>query len=132
MNRIIRRTPVLPKGDKPNKYFAAESLAVKIYPDGREVCQDNAEGKRKYSQATEKMSIRQWEVCAICGLPFAPWLQPTFDHQDGRGMNGSIRDDRIWINGDWHNAALCVPCQGIKGSKRYHWQDGKYVPKVGL
>ncbi len=103
--------------------------AVKVYADGREVCSQTAAGRSEYLNRTRKAENRQWGMCAICGQPFTPWLVPTLDHQEGRGMNGAHRDDRLWIDGKPHNAALCVPCQGIKGSKRYEWREGKYVPK---
>jgi len=51
-----------------------------------------------------------------------------FDHQNGRGSGGGHRDDRIAIDGLFYNAALCHDCNTEKGSKRYEWRDGKYVP----
>jgi hypothetical protein len=50
------------------------------------------------------------------------------DHQDGRGHGGGIRDDRTIVNGEWHNAAVHGICNTRKGSKRYRWVNGKYVP----
>ena len=107
---------------------------VKIYPDGREVCSKSVQGKRLYSDRTYAMSRRQGFRCAICHRVFPRAEDWTFDHQNGRGMGGAIRDDRIEVYGHWFNAALCVLCQGLKGSKRYHWikENGqmKYVPQT--
>lgn len=105
---------------------------VRVYLDGREVCDlTTAEGKREYAFRTGLMDIRQGRECAIC-LESFEFRTPTFDHEAGRGHGGGHRDDRIDIGGKWINAALCVPCQGLKGSKRYSWQtiDAKlvYVP----
>ena len=110
------------------KYFVAPKEAVKIYPDGRRVCNlKSAEGKRAYEWNTDLMAQRQFWKCAICHHRYDGLL--TFDHEAGRGLGGSHRDDRIIVDGRWQNAALCPPCNILKGSKRYHWQDGKYVPK---
>lgn len=96
------------------------------FPDGRFVWNTKtAAGRTCYAAATSIMAQRQQGKCAICGLV----KHLTFDHQNGRGMHGSIRDDRTEIDGQWFNAALCVPCQGTKGSRKYHWVDGLYVPK---
>lgn len=108
---------------------------VKVHPDGREVCNCRSiGGSIEYHSRTAAMEYRQHYGCAICGIS----RLLTFDHQNGRGMGGSrggaIRDDRIEIDGKWFNAALCVSCQSLKGSRRYHWvkENGqmKYVPQT--
>lgn len=73
---------------------------------------------------------RQDGKCAICGEPFT-WRNPsTFDHQSGRGMGGGIRQDAIFdAEGNWINAAVHLYCNTAKGSRKYHWLDGKYIPK---
>lgn len=111
---------------KPAKYFIPEPESVTTYPDGRQVCNDNAAGKREYKARTYKMEVRQGFRCAICERIAGSSMQ--FDHQDGRGHGGGFRDDRIEVDGKWFNAALCHRCNTEKGSKRYHWQNGKYVP----
>lgn len=101
--------------------------SVKIHRDGREVCSKTALGKFLYQGRCDAMALRQNYKCAICGK----WMRPeewTFDHQDGRGSGGGHRDDRIEIDGKRYNAALCWDCNGEKGSKRYEWVDGKFVP----
>lgn len=101
---------------------------VWTYPCGREVCKTHtAEGQREYKRRTDAMQKRQGGHCALCMW----YLGVTFDHQSGRGSGGSHRDDRIEIGGGWHNAALCYNCNAGKGSKRYHWLDGHYVPNSG-
>lgn len=72
------------------------------------------------------MELRQGFKCAICNRMF---LIMQFDHQDGRGQNASIRDDRILDEkGRWRNAALCPNCNTFKASKRYAWTNGNYLP----
>lgn len=108
---------------------------LKVYPDGREVLNTKtAAGATEYRNRKDQMFSRQKATCPLCDCVFT-WSNPsTFDHQNGRGMGGSIRDDRIEIDGQWFNAALCVPCQSLKGSRRYHWvKEGvqmKYVPQT--
>ena len=117
------------------KYIVAPKEAVKVYPDGREVCSKNAAGRAEYANRLLRMARRQNFRCAITGDPlFAE--NATFDHESGRGMGGGRmggghRDDRITkADGTWQNAALCRRCNALKGSKRYHWNEsGQYVPK---
>lgn len=86
------------------------------------------EGLRMYRSNLYEMEVRQGFQCAICQRIAGSMMQ--FDHQDGRGSNGGHRDDRIVDEeGDWINAALCANCNSLKGSKRYHWLNGKYVEK---
>lgn len=97
-------------------------------PNGRQVCSPNAAGKREYERLREVMELRQNFTCPICKLLF---LRMEFDHEAGRGANGKHRDDRIYHkDGSWRNAALCSTCNTKKASKRYRWQNGKYLPLV--
>lgn len=96
--------------------------AVTVFPDGREVCNNNAAGRAEYKKRTEDMWIRQSRICADCGHIA---YYPTFDHEGGRGLGGSRRDDRIEIDGKPHNAMLCGTCNGIRGSQRYPY---KFLP----
>ena len=59
-------------------------MSVKTFPDQREVCENNAAGKREYEQRKMEMWSRQLEMCAICGR-WIPSNLAFFDHQDGRG-----------------------------------------------
>lgn len=103
---------------------------VITFPDGREVCAMNsAKGRMSYVHRTDSMAYRQGNQCPMCkGAFWSSIGSPTFDHQDGRGGNSGHRDDRLLRNGEWYNAALCHKCNGEKGSIRYHWQNGLYVP----
>jgi hypothetical protein len=113
---------------RPHKYYVPEAEAVKTYPDGREVCQGNAAGKREYDARRVELWMRQDGLDAITG----EWVDVNvaeFDHQAGRGSNGGHRDDRIVDeNGNWMNAMLSHKSNSLKGSTRYHWLNGKYVP----
>lgn len=107
--------------------FQTLTPGVKTYSDGREVCTGTAFGKREYKRRTEAMRERQGGRCAIGG----EWLavgEAQFDHEAGRGSGGGHRDDRIEIDGQWVNAAVCGECNGRKGSRRYEWRGGLYLP----
>lgn len=91
--------------------------AVKVFPDGREVCQNNVAGKLEYRSRTLDAAARQDWICRICHLAMNI-LNVTLDHEDGRGMNGSHRDDRIVKNGKPYNAAVHSWCNGEKASRR--------------
>lgn len=101
---------------------------VRVYPDGREVCDRmTKEGRKIYRFRTLEMRSRQGNRCPLC--PYLLFeMDATFDHQEGRGMDGSTRDDRIECEGEWINAAVHYSCNGRKGSRRFHWVDGRYVP----
>jgi hypothetical protein len=103
---------------------------VWTYPDGRQVCQlKTAVGLREYKKRTEDMLVRQKYRCALCGYWLHHAWQAVFDHEDGRGMNGAHRCDKIlYEDGRWKNAALCNGCNSLKGSKRYKWENGAYIP----
>lgn len=111
---------------RQSKYFVRKTPGVQVFRDGREICTDTAAGKREYFRRTRKMSERQNERCAICGLFM---VDPTFDHENGRGFNGGARNDAmVDKDGNWINAAVHWMCNGKKGSKRYHWVGRKYLP----
>jgi hypothetical protein len=101
---------------------------VVVYPDGREVCSDTPEGRNEYWERTKQMANRQGWICACgCGdrLDFteSPFREGnlSFDHQNGRGR--SRRDDRIEIDGRWHNACLKYICNQLKGSRRIPYAE---------
>jgi hypothetical protein len=92
---------------------------------GPEICDERtAEGFREYNRRRYQMEVRQGFQCAICERIAGSRMD--FDHEQSRG--GGKRDDRIEVDGKWKNAALCRKCNTLKGSKRYHWLNGKYVP----
>lgn len=88
----------------------------KTYRDGREACLKSYMGRREYKARTLTMAERQMWLCGLCGLPMS-YQDVTFDHEFGRGMGGSKRDDRIEIKGKWFNAAVHRKCNMEKGSR---------------
>lgn len=60
---------------------------------------------------------RQGKTCRICGRKLALG-EAVFEHEDGRGFNGSHRDDRIEIDGQPKNGAAHPLCNTQKGSRR--------------
>jgi hypothetical protein len=101
-----------PKPSKPR------SPKLRDYPGGRQVCNlKTYYGRLEYLNRRNAMAIRQGGRCALCGLPMTATDPPTFDHQHGRGMGGSRRDDRIEINGQRFNAAVHMSCNIEKGSR---------------
>jgi hypothetical protein len=96
---------------------------VIIYPDGREVCDTStAAGYREYRRRTLYMLQRQEYQCGLIWSArcpgFTPFESATFDHQDGRGMDGAHQDDRIEKDGKPYNCAACIWCNIEKGSQR--------------
>lgn len=89
--------------------------------DGREVCDKSAAGKVEYNRRKEVMWRRQHAICGLrisfrCPV-FMTLEQATFEHQDGRGMGGAKRDDRIEIDGEPYNMVACAFCNMEKGSR---------------
>jgi hypothetical protein len=88
--------------------------AVRRYPDGREVCQDNAAGWREYKRRVQVMVQRQRYRCCLCKRRLSA-SDATFEHQRRRGMHAAFRDDRIAKDGqEWNGAAHWV-CNHEKG-----------------
>jgi len=105
--------------------------AVKVFPDGREVCLNDgkhatAEGLLEYNRRRFVMAMRQHWHCADCNVIMADaggfTSSATFDHEAKRG---TMRDDRVWKeDGTPQNAALCWNCNAARGSIRtpYRYQ----------
>ena len=75
--------------------------AFSVLQDGREICHKTPAGKREYSRRIVNMWTRGGMKCCLCGQNIL--LQDaTFEHKQGRGMNGSKRDDREEVNGVSH------------------------------
>lgn len=82
--------------------------AVRLYPDGREVCQDSPAGWREYKRRVSAMLQRQRYHCCLCKGRLCA-AEATFEHQRRRGMGAAWRDDRITKDGeDWNGAAHWV------------------------
>jgi hypothetical protein len=81
--------------------------AVRIYPGGREVCQDSPAGWREYTRRVGVMVQRQNFRCCLCGKRLGV-SEATFEHQRRRGLGGAFRRDEIsdaegnWVNGAAH------------------------------
>lgn len=107
---------------KPKPRVAVSGHGVLYKPDGREVCDKTPAGKKEYNRRKEVMWRRQHGMCGLKISPRCPVFitleQSTFEHQDGRGMGGAKRDDRIEIDGKPYNMVACVHCNFKKGSRR--------------
>ncbi len=105
------------KGLATSLRFEVVNDSFRKYPDGREVCLDNAKGEAEYKRRTMEMHDRQNGICSRGDHRI---VAPTFDHStNGRGMGSATRDDRI-IDSDGHkiNSCSCWLCNGRAGSKR--------------
>ena len=95
--------------------------AVRKYLDGREVCTKTPKGRAEYARRRLAMAQRQHWICCICQDPRRRMRleEVTFEHENGRGMGGSWRDDRIEDeDGKPMNGAAHLFCNSKKGSKR--------------
>jgi hypothetical protein len=112
----FRRRPI-PKSraypDVSQHYDVILNGAVRRYrSDGREVCQENAAGKREYLRRVQIMVQRQSFRCGDCNRRLS-LFQATFDHWPiKRKMGAAFRDDRITDEeGSWMNRAVHWECQ---------------------
>jgi hypothetical protein len=88
---------------------------IKEHRDGREVLNlKTAKGKAEYRKRTWEMAESQDWKCSWCG-GYMTKETATFDHGQGRGMGGGIRDDRKKVGG---NSAVHFHCNSAKGSRR--------------
>jgi len=114
---MFRRRPINRVAVKPEQSLRYETIlggAVRVYRDGREVCQDSSAGWREYKRRVEAMLLRQGGRCCLCGRPLS-LANATFEHQRRRGMGAAWRDDRIVKDGeDWNGVSHWV-CNEVKG-----------------
>jgi hypothetical protein len=114
---MIRRRPIQRSRDYPDQSLRYETIldgAVRVYPSGRQVCQDSPAGWREYKRRVKAMLERQNHRCCLCGGILRAG-NGTFEHQRRRGMGAAWRDDRITKDGqDWNGAAHWV-CNSVKG-----------------
>jgi hypothetical protein len=112
-----RRRPIPRTRDYPTeslRYMTILNGAVRVYLDGREVCQDSPAGWREYKRRVSGMLQRQNHRCCLCGRRLS-LANSTFEHQRRRGMGSAWRDDRITKDGqDWNGAAHWV-CNSKRG-----------------
>lgn len=113
----LRRRPLLKSQPRPEsslRYTTILDGAVLVYPDGREVCVNNAAGWQEYKRRVKVMVQRQNFRCCLCNRPLS-LAGATFEHQRRRGMGAAWRDDRITKDGqDWNGAAHWT-CNSEKG-----------------
>jgi len=114
---------------KPSQ-IKPKPLAVRIYRDGREVCnQLTKEGRDIYEGRKRKAWERQAQMCCLFGhINSCPgklnWSDTTFDHEVPRGHGGGSQDDRIEVVDKktgkvlWQNGAAHARCNYLKGSRR--------------
>lgn len=99
------------------------------YRDGREKCDLNSKaGRDEYMGRIRKMWERQNRICCLYGkieqCPGRLTLrEATFEHEDGRGMGGGHRDDRIMKDGKPYNGAAHGLCNSLKGSRHIDYLD---------
>lgn len=75
--------------------------AFRTMADSREICSSSQAGRAEYQRRREAIWDRDRGACCLCGL-YVPLEECTLEHKNGRGMNGSKRDDRIEGNGVAH------------------------------
>jgi len=105
------------------------------YEDGREVCNLLTKaGRDEYARRKRVMWLRQGKRCCLEGwakdCPGAlKWAEALFEHQDGRGMDGGKRDDRIEKPNrktgkmEPYNGVAHAWCNGKKGSVRINYHE---------
>lgn len=97
--------------------------AFRVTKDGREICYNgHKHGRDEYRRRIEIMRVRQGGICCLSTeAPMCPGRlfpgEATFEHQDGRGMGGSHRDDRIEKDGRPYNGSAHWQCNQWKGSR---------------
>lgn len=107
-----------------------KGLPLRVYNDDREVCNlDTVEGKRIYRTRVKTMLYRQKGLCCNCKKTL-DFSEATFEHEFGRGLGGSKRDDRIEINGQRINGASHPICNSERGSTRAPIWHGPERPSV--
>jgi hypothetical protein len=120
-----------PKDTRPPEM---ENRAFITKPDGREICRNHplsgtSEGRAEYKRRIALMLERQNGICCLAvhlGCCPGPLVlsQATFEHETGRGMGGSRRDDRTELpNGKWINGAACWQGNQKKGGNRLKYND---------
>jgi hypothetical protein len=115
-----------------------EPIVVRVFKDGRECCNLLTKaGKDEYFRRIRVMWERQGKRCClendstIKDCPGKLTLgEATFEHQDGRGMGGGHRDDRIEKpdpkTGKMkpYNGCAHWNCNRQKASRRINYNEG--------
>lgn len=107
-----------PRRKRPDLFYQPPKEPVIKLDDGREICDTRtAEGKREYKRRVVSMWLRQHRLCCNCQKDLR-MKDATFEHENGRGLGGSKRDDRIEADGKPINGASHAVCNHERGSKR--------------
>lgn len=117
----IRKYPLSIKKEKPPKVAPWK----RVLPDGREILSTvDPAGWAEYKARIRQMWERQGGVCCLARhCPLCPgklrFEDATFEHEGGRGMAGSKRDDRI-VNSEGLkiNGAAHYQCNRWKASRK--------------
>jgi hypothetical protein len=125
-----------PKFPKPSqiKKRKPDNPAFEVMPDLREICRNHPEtgtsaGRAEYKRRIALMWERQRGICCLAGhAPMCPGPlrleDSTFEHENGRGVDGSKRDDRIELpNGKWLNGASHYVCNQWKSSRKIRYNS---------
>ena len=100
-----RRRPI-PKAriypEQSLRYQTILNGAVRLYPDGREVCTDTPGGWKEYGRRIDRMLQAQGWRCCLCGKKIRTRQDATFEHSRRKGMGAAFRDDREDRNGAAH------------------------------
>lgn len=134
---IIRKTPlrrawnprVSPSADcgpgRANSKRKPAAPWITTHPGGREVLNlGTSQGMQEYRNRVRLMWTRQRGRCCLADHIGACWgplhiEDAQFEHENGRGMGGAHRDDRILLpDGTRQNGAACPACNAAKGSRR--------------
>ncbi len=108
----MKRDPTPAHSAHPLRYTLSPDGSYRTYPDGRQVCCENAAGRREYLRRVEAMVQRQDSRCGVCNRRLS-LFQATFDHWPvKRGMGSAFRSDAILDSkGEWLNRAVHWACQ---------------------
>lgn len=102
---------------------------MKVLRDGREICNLLTKaGRDEYDRRKRAMWERQGRHCCLDGriegcLGRLRLAEAVFEHQNGRGMNGGHRDDRIVKDGKPYNGVAHAWCNNLKGSKKIDYHE---------
>jgi hypothetical protein len=101
---VIRRRPIPRTHSYPAqslRYATILDGALRVYPDGREVCMDSPAGWKEYSRRIDVMLQEQGGKCCLCKNRLYRG-DATFEHMRRRGFGAAFRDDSLGRNGVSH------------------------------
>lgn len=129
-----RKDDIVLEYPKPSQ-VKREQPAVRVYADGREVCNMLTKaGRDEYARRKVVMHERQKGICILHGhAPMCPGrlrkAEMMYEHEAGRGQDGGHRDDRIEVpdpkTGEMkpQNGVAHPECNSWKASRRISYHD---------